>query len=78
MLTPLFDSASDSMTIVVHVIATRIVLSTFVRHHGQLYKTGMLGRVVHALSGLLVIRCVREEDVRHKGLRIPIVQGKPA
>ena len=34
--------------------------------------------MIDALCGFLVIRGFGEEDVGNKGLRIPVVEGKPA
>src|SRR6185312_3655023 len=48
------------------------------RHHRQLDVAGLPGRVVNALRGLDVVRRLGEEDVRHVGLRIAVVEREPA
>ena len=48
------------------------------RNNRQLDRAAAARRVIHALGRFFVIRGLRQEDVRHKGLRIAVVQREPA
>ena len=47
-------------------------------HDGQIDETGVGGGMIDLLLGLLIVGWLGEEDVGHIGLRVTIVEWKPA